>query len=114
MQIPPKNLQEVCTLKEFYKKYNNIYVDYGKIFARSTIYIKRIYINGLQRKIFQKKFLTAVDDCVIIVVPLQEGSFFVPENKMLRRGRPGSVSGCLIDPIFRAKYSKNGGAAHGC
>ena len=63
---------------------------------------------------FQKKFLTAVDECGMIIVPLQEGSFFAPENRLLRRGRPGSVSGCLIDPIYRAKYSENGGAAHGC
>lgn len=74
-----------------------------------------IYIDPIKTiENFQKKFLTAVDDCGMIIVPLQEGSFFAPENRLLRRGRPGSVSGCLIDPIHRAKYSKNGGAAHGC
>ena len=59
-----------------------------------------IYIDPIKTiENFQKKFLTAVDECGMIIVPLQEGSFFAPENRLLRRGRPGSVSGCLIDPF---------------
>ena len=40
-----------------------------------------IYIDPIKTiENFQKKFLTAVDECGMIIVPLQEGSFFAPEN----------------------------------
>ena len=46
------------------------------MFSCGTIYAGAQ--NAIEKN--QKKFLTAVDDCGMIVVPLQEGSFFAPEN----------------------------------
>lgn len=46
------------------------------MFFRGTIYANAQ--KSIEKN--QKKFLTAVDDCGMIVVPLQEGSFFAPEN----------------------------------
>lgn len=51
---------------------------------------------GLLRKTkpnyFQKKCLTAGIECVMIILPLQEGSFFVPENKLLNLKAEGGLA----------------------
>ena len=50
--------------------------------GRNTPY--NVYIIYVQKKSIKilKKCLTAGYECVMIFVPLQEGSFFVPENKL--------------------------------
>ena len=52
-----------------------------------------IYIDPIKTiENFQKKFLTAVDECVMIIVPLQEGSFFAPENQGIKQTAEGGLA----------------------